>query len=138
MSAHTIFDSLADAGEKQLRGAYAGMTAELYDDRLAEGLMSPREIAGHLYECGIAACELAKGEEHEWGSVPPPAGTGPEVVAAMLDQRAKAVAACREIQDEEKLAEALGFLTVHDAYHVGQIVALRLARTPDWDAYSIY
>jgi hypothetical protein len=138
MSAQALFDSLASAGETQLRGAYQGLSPALYDDRLVDGLMSPKEIAGHLYECCIAAQALARGEEHKWGSVPAPEGTGDQVVAAMFQERERAVAACRGITDEERLAHALQFLTLHDAYHVGQIAALRLVRTPDWDAYSIY
>lgn len=138
MSAREVFEKVAAAGESQLRAAYKGMPDAVFEARLNEKTMTPKEMAGHMQEACAALQKAMRGEEHEWGSFQPPAGSGEQAVAALMAERAKAVAAVLASPEPGKLAEGLDYLTVHEAYHIGQIAALRLAHEPDWDAYSLY
>ncbi|MBW7928889.1 MAG: hypothetical protein H3C58_12580 [Fimbriimonadaceae bacterium] len=59
------------------------------------------------------------------------ATTQADAIAEMSALRNRAIAVA-----DEKIA--VEYIAVHDAYHVGQLVTLRLSVEPDWNYYSIY
>lgn len=123
-----------DAGY-QLDKVFEGLDASL-DFRLTEKSMTPRETAAHLGECYVAMVKESNGEKHEWGTYEAPTTEWPAVWNDMKDLRAKATAAVNSKPGLESSASS--YIIAHDYYHVGQMVATRMARDPEWDPYSIY
>lgn len=121
---------------RQLEACWAGLRPEQWDAAPLPTVLSPRQLAQHLcdaYRGGIAAL---KGEQYNWGSFALPEGADP--VQTWRSERAAAIEAIREADPEKATHVALEYLALHDAYHVGQLCAVRLAIDPEWDAYLIY
>lgn len=127
-----------EATAYQLDNVLEGLEGDQWDAKVREDLMSPREVVGHLIECYIAAQKHATGEKHDWGSYLPPSDDAEELVTEMRSERAKACEALLAKGDDDSLRAATDYIVLHDAYHVGQLAALRLGLDPDWDPYSIY
>lgn len=128
---------LADSGN-QVAKTLEGLDGIKWETKMRDDLMSPKEVVVHLTECYIAAEKHAKGEEHEWGTYLPADEDPKALVENMWSQREKATDALLEKGDEDSMKAASSYITLHDAYHVGQLAALRMELTPDWDPYSIY
>lgn len=128
---------LDDSG-LQVTKVLEGLEGDQWDAKDRDDLMSPRDVVGHLTECYIAAGKKANGQEHEWGSYVPEDDDPKSLLETMQRERAKACDAMVAKGDEDAVKAATGFVILHDAYHVGQLAALRMRITPDWDVYSIY
>lgn len=123
---------------KQLKGVTDGLSEELMDAKLHDGAMSPRETLEHLTECYVAYLAHTKGEEHSWGTFAVPDNATDVLKTACFSKREEAVAAAISSQDDGIRNAAMDYIALHDAYHVGQIASLRVAKEPDWNAYAIY
>ncbi|HEY3781816.1 MAG TPA: hypothetical protein VGL56_12085 [Fimbriimonadaceae bacterium] len=121
----------------QLRGAFAGLPDSLQDDKVCEGGMSPREMLEHLSEAYEATIASSKGEEYEWGTFTVDDKSWDNLISVFWDRREKATEAVL-VDDETKLKAGFDYIVAHDAYHVGQLAALRVGKEPGWDFYSIY
>lgn len=137
MDTSAFVQFLTHEAGNQLVQALANLTDEQWDAKI-EGAMSPREVVVHCSECYTAASTALRGESHEWGTYAPIAGGPDELVAEMKRLRAAAVAAILEAGTDEALKVAVHYIAMHDPYHVGQLVTLRLKLDPSWNAYSIY
>ncbi|MBC8063708.1 MAG: hypothetical protein H7Y17_02680 [Chlorobia bacterium] len=135
MTTQELLQHQFDDAAYQLEKVFDGLDASL-DFRLTEKSMTPRETAAHLGECYVAMVKEANGEKHEWGTYEPSTTEWPAVWENMKELRAKATAAVLAKPGSE--SKASEFIVAHDNYHVGQMVATRMARDPDWDPYSIY
>ncbi len=140
MTASELTRHYLDDSGHQICKAFEGLPEELADVKLAESAMSARETLVHLTDCLFAAQKAVAGEgEYAWGSYKPSASS----MAALMDtfniERAKVVDAIAARGDDvQAMKAAQAYLAGHEYYHVGQMAALRLKVTPDWDAYSIY
>jgi hypothetical protein len=122
----------------QISAVFNGLDDSQADIKAAPHMMSPRETSIHLAECYEASEKAARGEEHSWGTYQP-AGTGlTELVAEMKSKREAAVQAISGAEPDKAVHAATDYIILHDAYHVGQMCANRLAVDPEWNAYSIY
>jgi hypothetical protein len=135
MTAKELLQIQFDDAGYMLDKAFDGIDESL-DAKLTEQSMSPRELAAHLAECYTAILSETKGEKHQWGSYKPQSSEWPALWNEVKDLRARATEAA--VNKEGWEAHANGFGPAHDYYHVGQLVALRLTKDPEWDPLSIY
>ncbi len=127
---------LDDSGH-QVDAVFAGLPEDQWDARVVAEAMSPRETAEHLAECYIALQDEAQGRKHDWGSYSAPDKSGEALIANLKAERAKAEELALASDDPGVWAMASSFVALHDAYHVGQMVTLRLT-LGDFNPYSIY
>ena len=123
---------------KQVDAVFDSLPDNLWDHKTSEGCMTPRETVVHLAEAYVAAGKHMSGEEHEWGSFRLEASDPSELMRAMRRERQLAVEAILSGDADKAPEAATQYLMLHDAYHVGQMCALRVREEPEWDAYSIY
>ncbi|MCH7903958.1 MAG: DinB family protein [Armatimonadetes bacterium] len=123
---------------KQVDAAFDSLPDGLWDRKTSEGCMTPGETIHHLAEAYAAARKHMSGEDHEWGSYKLEGSDPSELLQAMRTERQLAVEAILSGDPEKAPEAATQYLMLHDAYHVGQMCALRVREEPTWDAYSIY
>jgi uncharacterized damage-inducible protein DinB len=123
---------------KQLEKALEGLTDADGDKKINDNLMSASETMAHLAECCAAFCTTAAGGTHDWGTYESGESTLSGNLANWKKERAAAMAVLEASDNPEDLDHAMDYMTIHDAYHVGQLCALRLTLDPDWDAHAIY
>ena len=123
---------------KQVDAVYDSLPDDLWDRKTSEGGMTPRETVRHLAEAYAAASKHMSGEDHEWGSYKLEASDPSDLMQAMRTERQLAVDAILTGDADKAPEAATQYLMLHDAYHVGQMCALRVREEPEWDAYSIY
>lgn len=123
---------------RQLEQAVDGLSAEHWEVKGDASSMSPREMFAHLAECYVAAQMHFTGEEYAWGTYQVPDSTVAGVMAAYHEEREKAVSLLRDNPSLSALKDASSYIILHDAYHVGQLCALRMSLDPEWNAYAIY
>jgi hypothetical protein len=111
---------------------------EHYDTKLCPEAMSPREMLEHLCECYVNAIPYADGIEPDWGAYKIVDKSWDHLLLLLNEKREAAIHKALTLEGEKLVSIALGFLSVHDAYHVGQLAQLRIHVQPDWNAYSIY
>lgn len=99
-------------------------------------MMSARQQVVHLCEVYVALKTHAEGGKHQWGAFTADAETWPELLASMATMREQGLEAAFAAEGGLDLVN--GFVVSHDFYHVGQLVAARLAVDPNWDSYCIY
>ncbi len=126
------------ASATQVDKVFAGLPGELWSAKTSAGGMTPLEIASHLTECYLAAQKSCKGEEHEWGSYVAPDDDPDAVMASLRSERTKASEELMRANNEKAFKDATQYIVLHDAYHVGQMAALRVEKDVAWDPYSIY
>lgn len=127
-----------DAAAAQIRSVFDGLPESLWTVPTGAAGMTPLEIVTHLTDCYVAAQAVCRGEKYEWGSfVMPKVGTE-EMIGVLMSERDKASTALLAIGDESAYKNLTQYIVLHDAYHVGQVAALRVARNPEWDPYSMY
>lgn len=130
--------ALQQAGN-QLSRAFEGLTPELWDTSLDPATMSPRVQVAHLAECYQAVLEKAAGREHAWGTMTIATENPEQLLAEWRTLRDRAVTAVLDPSASTELkAVGVDFILLHDAYHVGQLAMIRVARDPSFDPYSIY
>lgn len=138
MTLHDALKYQLESAGRQIDRALEGLSDEQWDAKVREDLMSPKDVVSHLTECYVAAQRHADGGEYEWGTYSPASDQPAALLDAMKSERAKAWSAILAKSDEAAFKAATDYIVLHDAYHVGQLAALRFAVTPDWDPYAIY
>lgn len=138
MDAKELLQASFDSSLQQVNAVYAGLPDAHWDTKLVPTAMSPRETLLHLSDCCVALQKVATGEEHEWGSVKATDNSAAGLMAQFQTERAKALEAASTFTEMDKLKEGMGYISLHEAYHVGQLAQLRIHTEPDWNAYSIY
>jgi hypothetical protein len=124
--------------ESQLMRAYDGLPENVWDMKLLPDGMSPRRILEHLAECCTAATTEMRGGKHNWGTYKA-SDTSPQgLMETWKALRQEAVDTMLSNPTDKVLTDCVEYLCLHDAYHVGQLAAIRMQGQPDWDAYSIY
>lgn len=126
-----------DAGF-QLGKVFEDFPSAAWTGRVSKESHSGLEVVEHLCEVYVAAKKAAAGEPHEWGTYHSESPDGQTMLSDLKKLRSTAVDACLELDDEQAADLCLGYIALHDAYHVGQLVTLRLSVEPDWNAHSIY
>jgi hypothetical protein len=123
----------------QLKACLNGMPEAGWSARLSDQTMTPLEMVNHLTECYQAFNYLAANGEHykDWGSYEGPTDAN-EAQARMWAEREKAGASVTADSSDEVLSGASGYISHHDAYHIGQLAAIRMMVDPDWNPYAMY
>ena len=129
-------ERLADV-EYQLNAVFANFPDGKWDEKVNEHAMSASETAAHLSECYTAFLTNAEGNEYSWGTFKPASMEPTKLVKSMFELREKACTMAVATDDPKIHKLAASFITLHDAYHVGQMVTLRLT-IGEFDPYSIY
>jgi uncharacterized damage-inducible protein DinB len=125
-----------EATAKQVHACLSGLSADHWDAKPLAPIGSPREIVNHLCDVYRAVVAQAQGSEYEWGSFALPPGSDP--LSVWREERNRAVESLAKADAEAATNLGIQYIALHDAYHVGQLCAVRLALDPEWDAYSIY
>lgn len=129
--------SIDDTGF-QIETALGTVSEEHLDSKALPTMMSARETMVHLYEVYQAFLTEASGGKHEWGAYEVPAEIQADIRNQWIAHRKKAVEVALATEDENVAKMAMAFIAVHDAYHVGQVCANRIALEPDFNPYMIY
>ena len=127
-----------ESSAHQVDAVLRGLSEDEWDSKVRDGCMTVRETVSHLTECYIAARKDIEGQPHEWGSYVV-ADDAPAVILAEMQSERQKVWEVLMAADIEKAGKvATQFIILHDAYHVGQLCAIRMAAEPAWDPYAIY
>lgn len=135
MSSNPTLDYALATALVQVEKTFEGMPATALSDKLTPDGMTPHETLGHLTDCCHALVAATEGKEYEWGSFQ---SAKQDFEGRLAEFRqVRAVAAARAAV-KGMANEALNYLALHEAYHVGQMCLLRLRHQPDWNLYAIY
>jgi uncharacterized damage-inducible protein DinB len=129
--------AMSDAAN-QLQKVVADLPDDQWTARVNEQAMSPLESFAHLAACCNMYSAEAQGIKKEWGEYQVEDMTPAGVMKAWHDERAQAQALLEADPSDENLKRVTMYITLHDAYHVGQLCTLRLTLDPEWNAYAIY
>ena len=132
-----ILSAIDDAGH-QIKMCFEGLPAAQWDVALATGLMTPKQTLTHLYEVYQAFLTEAAGGKHDWGTYQVPAEVAENPQNFAWEKRSEVRKLVEADPSEKNCHLAMDFIVLHDAYHVGQICAQRVANDPDFNPYSIY
>ena len=138
MTGSELIQAQIDMLTTQVEACYAGLAPEDFERDIVPQMMKPARVLDHLAECVHAFLAKKDGAEYDQWGVTGLTGTLEERMAAYRELRELAKAGIAGREDEQALIAASDFLTAHDAYHVGQLVTMRLTLDPEWNAYSIY
>lgn len=122
---------------KQIRAVAGGFPEAEAEKRLPGMSMSPLETLEHLCDCCCAYLTEDK-SQYAWGSYRLSERNMGSALAELESQRARARQEMEATNREEQLAHSFDYLMAHDAYHVGQLAACRMACDPTWDSMSLY
>lgn len=138
MTCQDLASYLLDESGFQIAKVFENLPEDSWDLQLTPSSLSPRQTLEHLCEVYEAFLALSEGREHQWGSftVEDRSVLGLKSLAAEL--RSRAVVKALATDNPDVIKAAVDYVAQHDAYHVGQIAALRIAHEPSWDPYSIY
>ncbi len=128
---------LIDESGYQLNACLAGVTDESFAAKPLGPVLSVRECFEHLTECCLAVQTVFAGEKFSWGTYRFPEGAMDELISIFNAERERAVAIAMDNFDE-KPDYAKEYIIAHEFYHVGQLVAIRLALNDGFEPYSIY
>ena len=128
---------LKDVGN-QVQAVFRDLPADKWDEQATPQSMSARDTLHHLAECCQAFLTSAEGGEHNWGAWSVEDTSSSNLMSVYTDLRDKCIATVGSTNDPVVLKHASDFLALHEAYHVGQMVTLRLIINSDFDPYSIY
>lgn len=138
MNGHELIAYGLQASRFQLEQVFTGLEGADWDANPIPSQMTPRKIAEHLCEVYQATLDMAAGKTFEWGTYVFPAEHSAEVFTYAMGLRAQCEALVTPATDADGLKKMIDYVILHDAYHVGQMCAHRLAIDPAWNAYSIY
>jgi len=131
------FKAIENSG-RQIEKAYEGLPEADYDKKVSDSAMTPREMLEHFCECYHNAVPYADGIAPDWGSYSIEDKSTANLWKVYAETRKAAVEKVLTL-DGPKLAEiGMGFMAMHDSYHVGQLCQLRIYLDPNWNAYAIY
>lgn len=129
-------EQLADA-HMQVNKVFEGISSDGWERRAVSVAMTPRQTLAHLCEC----CEAFLSEDpssYEWGSFDYEDMNNDDLMSEYGELRSQVVAKVENAENDDVLKGASAYITMHEAYHVGQMATLRLTLDPEWNAYSIY
>ncbi|MBS1710063.1 MAG: hypothetical protein JSS65_15235 [Armatimonadetes bacterium] len=129
--------SQCETTAKQLERVLDGMPASSVSFKLYDDFCSAQEVVAHLAECTVALFKSLKGESHGWGSHHMVAETAEGQMAEYRASRAAALEAAFADGSDSALQHVFSYIVLHDAYHVGQLCAVR-AKLEGWNTESIY
>lgn len=138
MSAQALLKAQIDYTGFQLATVIEGIPVDRWDDRVSPDAMSVREVLAHLSEAYSAFAKHAAGQSHEWGTYQPTARTPEELLEETMALRRTAAALATEVDVLNELVLASNYIALHDSYHIGQLVTLRLKIEPEWNSYALY
>lgn len=136
-SVQMVLKAIENSG-RQIEKAYEGLSEAEYDKKLCDSAMTPREILEHFCECYHNAVPYADGIEPKWGAFSIEDKSAANLWKVFAETRQRAVQKAQTLEGEKLFEIGMGFLAMHDAYHVGQLCQLRVHLDPSWNAYSIY
>lgn len=137
MEANKFLKAQLDDVGYQLNAVFAGLTDDQWNEKATPESMSPAETAEHLAECYTAMIASADGKAHSWGTYSIEDKSPVNLFKTMTGLREEAVARATAENDEKLVKAGSAYLSLHDAYHVGQMVTLRL-KLGGFEPYSIY
>ena len=138
MTANELLKVQLDDVTFQMEKVLEGISENDLDFKPAPTPMSVREQLEHLCEVYVAVEEEFRGVKHAWGEFTLEDKSLENLTAEIAKHRAVAITAVSGADTSDDLSKAYAFMVAHENYHIGQLVALRLAINPDWNAYSIY
>lgn len=138
MDAKELAEQAIKNSGRQIEKVYEGLPEADYDKKLCESAMTPRQMLEHFCECYHNSVPYADGIQPDWGNYTVE-DKSTENLWKVYHETRQAAAEKALTLDGPKLAEiALGFITLHDTYHVGQLCQLRVHLDANWNAYAIY
>ncbi|MBX3111346.1 MAG: hypothetical protein KF857_04990 [Fimbriimonadaceae bacterium] len=137
MDAQELCRSQCDSVGAQLDRAFADLPAAARATKLYPDAFSPGELPVHLAECAVALETALAGEKYAWGSYVPTATDFDGQMAEYKALRARALDKGFALGTDEALKLVTSYIVLHDAYHVGQLCALR-TQVEGWDSEKIY
>lgn len=137
MTARELIEKQLDESGYQFNACLQGLTEEAFGAKPIAVMMSLKEIVEHCMEACQAVITGVEGGKHSWGTFQAPALPPSQMVEHFNTLRGQAIEAGLSKFDED--AHWLNdYLVLHEVYHVGQMVAIRLALDENWNSYSIY
>lgn len=136
----SLAKKVLDTSGFQVSQVFAGLKDEDWQRRLLPDTMSPQEVILHLTECCKAALHRVTQESDfdGWGKTVMSGSTPEKWIEEFNACRAQAISAGLEEDSERNQEILMDLLSLHEAYHVGQLCTLRLQIDPSWNYYSIY
>lgn len=138
MDAKELLVKAIESSGRQIEKAYEGLAEADYDKRLCESALTPREVLEHYCECYDSAITSANGLEPDWGSYHIDDKSMANLWKTFAETRQAAIQKVLGLDGPKLFEIGMGFIALHDAYHVGQVCQLRLHLDPSWNAYAIY
>ncbi len=138
MDAAALLKYSLDASHFQVQACYNGLSPEAAQARPIAAMMTANEQLEHLCEVCQAVLTQAAGGTHAWGEFVIPEEWKQDRMGTYTALRQKAVETLVSDPQEPHLKMGINYLSLHETYHVGQLVTLRLTLDPEWNAYSIY
>ncbi len=137
MTARELIEKQLDESGYQFNACLMGLTDEDFEAKPIAVMMSLKEILEHCMEACQAVITGVEGGKHSWGTFQAPALPMQQQIEHFNILRGHAISAGLSKIDED--AQWLNdYLVLHEVYHVGQMVAIRLAIDANWDFFSIY
>ena len=124
--------------EKQLVKVTAGVAEEWLDAKPISNMFTVRESLKHLADVYGVSLVVADGGTPEFGKFEFSGADWESQVNETFTLRTAAVQKFLSDPTESSLEKLTDYVLLHDAYHVGQLVAIRGALDPSWNSYSIY
>lgn len=138
MEAKELVSKAMETSGRQIEKAYEGLPETDYDKKICESAMTPREMLEHLCECYHNAVPYADGVEPDWGNYSIADKSTANLWAVYAEIRKAAMEKALTLDGPKLVEIAMGFIALHDTYHVGQLCQLRIHLDPNWNAYAIY
>ncbi|HRJ26383.1 MAG TPA: DinB family protein [Fimbriimonadaceae bacterium] len=138
MDARELLEKTLQNTHYQVSACFRDLKPELWDRKLVEGALTPRETLEHLADCCIAIQRVSRGEKHEWHSTHSPDPSEEGMMRHYESERAKALQVLADNPSPQLFDQAIDYMALHEAYHVGQMVQFRIHFEPEWNSYSIY
>ena len=138
---HSLLKSALHTANYQMTKAFEGLSEERgdFDLRICPEARTAREILEHLCDCYQGYMDMSHGKQYEWGSFKAEGYSALKLLDIRNELRKKAESFALAHANDPKSAEfALGFLVLHETYHVGQMCLLHIKVDPNWNPYSIY
>ncbi len=137
MTARELIEKQLEESGYQFNACLKDLTEENFEAKPVAAMMSLKEIVEHCMEACQAVITGVAGGKHDWGTFQTPALPMTQLIEHFNILRGQAVSAGLSKFDDG--AHWLSdYLVLHETYHVGQMVAIRLTLDESWNFYSIY
>lgn len=137
MNAKDLILGQFDTMRKQLEAVLDGFPEDAVGRRFPTISLAPIEAVEHL--CDAYSGYLANDRRnYRWGSYRLLSSDWESALKELWLVRGQAREAVQNSNDDAFIALAFDYVMAHDAYHVGQLAACRMACDPKWDPESLY